>query len=72
MTSNVCLQDQVASSVLTHSRIIRLKSAGRQEKLDGAVSWFVPNGVNVKQDVGSGKSEGNPSTRRYNGPPIGI
>ncbi|KAI4193184.1 MAG: hypothetical protein LQ350_008433 [Teloschistes chrysophthalmus] len=48
------------------SRIIRLKSAGRQEKLDGAVSWFVPNGVNVKQDVGSGKSEGNPSTRRYN------
>lgn len=40
----------MASSVLTHTRLIALKDGGEKQEL-GDISWLVPPGVSVNQDV---------------------
>ena len=47
------LTNQVASSVLTHSRVIKLRSGGREQDV-GDVSWLVPDGVDVTDDMSVG------------------
>lgn len=50
------LHFQVATNVLTHTRIIELGAGGEKQVLSGA-TWFVPPNVKATEDTRTAESE---------------